>query len=360
MSNAFRRSGPARPHLTRGSGGLSGEIAKLREDTAVAFDAVDAATPVIAMFISPSSAAVSAAGIKGTFASTAAPVTLTGADFDGALAPGTGPALLNSPKRVTITVAGSGTPANWTGGTVTVTGTDSNGNALEEDVVSAAGAGTTTTVNYFATVEQIELPTASGTLASLTIGAAADTASIATITSDTAAQVLDFSDNAVWNRARIGNRRLAYARRISFVFSSHADWDASTIVVRGTDANGELITSNILVPNGGNATVTTDKFFTEFSFVVPVQSGTGGTCAVGPEGTSLGLSRDPISDVEAVAVQREASRASAVGAWSVPTLGAVDFSSVSNAAPYGRYTPDASVPIDGVRQYMLAYYPAAA
>lgn len=359
MSNAFRRLGAARPHLVRGSGGLAGEIAKLREDTAVGFDAVEASTPVVNV-ITPSSAAVSAAGIKGAFASTAAPVTLTGADFDGTLAPGTGPALLNSPKRVTITVAGSGTPANWTGGTITVTGTDVNGNVLEEDVTSAAGAGTTTTVNYFATVEQIELPTASGTGASLTIGAAADTASIATLNSAVTAQVVDFSDATLWNRARIGNRRLPYARRLSFVFSSSADWDATTIVVRGKDANGELISSDILIANGGGTTVTTDKFFTEFSFVIPAQSGAGGTCAVGPEGTSVGLTRDPISDVEAVAVQREASRANSAGAWSVPTAGVIDTASVTNAGPYGRYTPDSSVPIDGVRQYLLAYYPAAA
>lgn len=359
MSLAFR-SGPRVEHLVRGQGGVAGEVGKLRSDVAAAFDAMEQSGIHVVRFIGPSTAAGAAAGIKAAAASVAAPVTWTGADFDGPLAPGTGDAILNSPKKVRLTVAGT-TPADWLGGIVTVTGTDANGNALSEDVTSAAGAGTTDTVNYFATVSQIELPAAAGTDATIAAGTVADTASIASLASAATAQVIDGSDPATgWNRARIGNRRLAYARRISFVFNADVSWITSTILVIGRDAAGNRIQSSIAVPNGGGSTVTTDKFFLEIErMTIPAQGGTAGTCAVGPEETSIGLDLDPISDVEAVAVIREASRANSGAAWAVPTGGAVDPASVTNAGPLGRYTPHSSVPFDGVREYVLAYLSAA-
>ena len=357
MSLAFR-SGPRLEHLVRGQSGLAGEIGKLRRDVAEAFDTVEAGGVSLARFSSPSTGAADADGIKTTFASAAAPVTLDETTFDGALAPGaSGPALINSPKQVTLTVGGGGTPADWLGGDVVVTGVDVDGDPLTETVSSAAGAGVTTTTNYFATVTTVELPAAANTGAQLTLGVAADTAAIASFTSATSPQVFDAADvPSVWNRARIGNRTMAYPRRVSFVFSNSADWDATTITVRGRDALGDVITSSVAIPNGGNATVTTDKFFSSIERIsVPAQSGTGGTCAVGPEGTSVGLSIDPISDVEAVAVLREVSRASSAVAWTVPAAGAVDDSSVSNSGPYGRYTP--AVAFDGIRSYVLAYLP---
>lgn len=359
MSLSFR-GGPRLEHIVRGQGGVAGEVGKLRSDVAAAFDALEQSGIHVMRFIGPSTALGAAAGIKAAAASVAAPVTWTGADFDGPLAPGTGDAIINSPKRVRLTVAGA-TPAHWLGGTVTVIGTDSSGAPLEEDVVSAAGAGTTDTVNYFATVEQIELPAASGTGATIAAGTIADAAAIATFTSKTTVQVFDGSDpSSGWNRARIGNRRLAYARRISFVFDGSADWDPTTIVVRGRDAAGNQITSNVSVAT--STTAVTDKFFLEVErYTVPAQTGTGGICTVGPEETSVGLDLDPISNVEAVAVLREASRANSGAAWAVPVAGAVDDSTVTNAGPLGRYVPDAgTVPFDGIREYVLTYLPKTA
>jgi hypothetical protein len=360
MSLAFSR-GPRVEHIVRGQSGVSGEVSKLRKDVSDAFDVIEVGSIHMMKFTGPSSGLALTAGIKAAFASAATPVTLTGTDFDGVLAPGTGAAIINTPKKVTLIVAGSGTPADWLGGTVEFTGTDSDGNVLVEDVVSAAGAGTTTTTHYFASITQVALPVATSTGASLTLGVAADTASIATFTSDTVAQVIDGTDNTKFNRTRKGNRALRYARRISFIFNSHADWDATTIVVRGRDVRGNQISSNILVANGGGTTVTTDKFFKSIERVtIPAQSGTNGTVAVAPFETSLGLDLDAISDVEAVAVVREASRADSASAWSVPTAGAVDDSSVANALPYGAYTPHSSVPMNGVREYVLTYIPKAA
>jgi len=360
MSLAFTK-GPRVEHITRGQSGVAGEVGKVRKDVSDAFDVIEQATPHVMRRVGPSTGLVLANGIKLQFASTASPTTLVNTDFDGVLAPGTGPAIINTPKKVTFTVGGGGTPANWLGGVVEITGTDADGHALVEDITTAAGAGTTTTLNYFATVTQVTLPAASGTAAQLTLGVAADTASIASLTSNTVAQVIDGTDNTKWNRSRRGNRPAKYARRISFIFNSDASWISTTIVVRGRDVRGKTITSNIAVPNGGGSTVSTDKFFlTVERITIPAQGNTTGTCAVAPLETELGLAMDPISDVEAVAVLREASRADANSAWSVPTAGVVDDSSIANAGPYGRYIPDSSIPINGVREYVLVYIPKSA
>lgn len=360
MSQAFK--GTARAgHLLRGEGGVSGEVGLLRKQVSDAFDAMEQSGVFTMRIVGASTDATAAAGIKAQFASSASPVTLTGTDFDGPLAPSTGGAIINTPKKLTFTVGGGGTPGNYTGGNIIWTGKDSFGNFLQETTVSSAGAGVTTTTNYFAELDQVELVAQGGTAAQLTIGTLADTGAIASITSSASAQILDPNDNTVWNRARLGNREMKYARRISFVFSNNASWITSSITVTGPDINGEMISSSIAVPNGGNATVTTDKFFAgPVRISVPAQGGTAGTCQVGPFSTSIGLAVDAISNVEAVAVSREASRADAFSAWSVPTAGAVDDSAQSNAGPYGAYTPDSSVVPNGVREYLLAYFPKAA
>lgn len=354
MSQAF--SGKARaPHLTRGQGGLKGEVGILRAEVEDAFDAMEQSGVFVARLIAPSTDAGSANSIKTTFASVAAPVTYTDVDFTGALAPGNGPAIINTPKKIIFTVGGGGTPADWTGSHIIYTGVASDGSVLEEEVISAAGAGSVTTTNYFAELNQVEIVSAQGgTGAQLTLGTVADTGAIASIASSTSAQVLEPGDNTVWNRARLGNRKMPYARRISFVFSNSASWIVSSITVTGHDINGKQISSTVAIPNSGNATVTTDKFFVgPVRIAVPAQGGALGTCQVGPLSTSVGLAVDPISDVEAVAVVREATRANTASAWSVPAAGAIDDSAVANAGPYGAYTP-ATAP-DGVREYVVAY-----
>ncbi len=361
MSQAF--SGKARaPHLTRGQSGVAGEVGILRREVEEAFDAMEQSGVFVARFVGLSTDATAVAGIKAAFASAAAPQTLTGVDFDGPLAPGTEGAIIKTPKKCTLTVGAGGTPADWLGGDVIWTGTDVNGAALEETVASAPGAGTTTTTNYFATVEQFEVvdPQA-GVGAVLELGVLADTGAIASITSSTSAQILESGDSSVWNRARLGNRKMAYPRRISFVFSVAASWIASSIQVTGPDVNGKTISSSIAVPPGGGATVTTDKFFAgPVRISVPAQGAALGTCQVGPFSASVGLAVDPISDVEAVAVTREAARADAFSAWAVPAAGALDDSSIANAGPYGAYTPNAAVVPNGVREHLIAYFPKAA
>lgn len=95
----------------------------------------------------------------------------------------------------------------------------------------------------------------------------------------------------------VGYRSMSIARKLAFVFSSHADWDATTITVTGTDCDGVAQTEDFAVPNGGAATVAGVKFFkTVSSISIPAQSGTGGTytfgtvaptVAVGSSGTKV-------------------------------------------------------------------------
>lgn len=354
LSKAFGSKSPARPHLVVGPGGQANEIEKLRSDVDEAFLSLEKGGVIVKYFTQVPTDAVDADGIKTTFVSSVAPVVLTGTDFDGILAPGTGSALIKSPKRVTLTVDGGGTPAHWTGGDLVFTGKDVDGKALSETVASGAGAGTTTTVNYFAQLDSVSIPAQGGALAQLTLGVAADAANIASLVASTSAQILD--TNAEFNRARVGNRPMPYGRRISFIFGASADWITSNITIEGLDVRGKRISETIAVPNGGGGTVNTTKFYAQvLKISIPAQGGSVGTATVGFLNTELGVDVNPLSDVEAVAVIREANDPG-TGVWAVPAAGALDPESVTNADPYGRYIP-ATAP-DGIRSYVIAYLPS--
>ena len=80
----------------------------------------------------------------------------------------------------------------------------------------------------------------------------------------------------------IGAGEIYPPRNITLTFSSHANWDATTAVVAGTDENGVAITENFSIPDGGNATVTgATKFRAVTSITIPAQSGTSGTFTAG-------------------------------------------------------------------------------
>lgn len=80
----------------------------------------------------------------------------------------------------------------------------------------------------------------------------------------------------------LGNTELFPPRNVTLTLSSHADWDATTAVVTGTDENGAVVTENLTIPNGGDATVTgATAFRTITSLLIPAQSGTGGTFTFG-------------------------------------------------------------------------------
>lgn len=103
----------------------------------------------------------------------------------------------------------------------------------------------------------------------------------------------------------IGAAAMLPPRNVVLVLSNHADWDLTTAVVTGEDEEGRVVQEALVIPNGGNATVTGVQHFRKItSLYIPAQSGTGGTATMGT-GSSLG----PIGhiDVHGVAVY-DASR----------------------------------------------------
>lgn len=80
----------------------------------------------------------------------------------------------------------------------------------------------------------------------------------------------------------IGEDEISPPRNLTFTFDTHADWNPTTIVVTGIDANGRTITESFAVPDGGNATVTGTRVFAQVTGIsVPAQGGIGGTFTVG-------------------------------------------------------------------------------
>jgi hypothetical protein len=80
----------------------------------------------------------------------------------------------------------------------------------------------------------------------------------------------------------VGQGAMDPPRSLAFVFNSHADWDATTAVVTGTDSAGNTISENFAIPNGGNATVSGTKLFRKVTqVVIPAQTGTNGTFTLG-------------------------------------------------------------------------------
>jgi len=110
---------------------------------------------------------------------------------------------------------------------------------------------------------------------------AADDDAIATALASAASAVV-YSDTDL--DGAIGAGRIFPARSLTLKLNSHADWDATTAYVRGLDGDGNPVTEEFTIPDGGNATVD-GNFGIAFSEVhsvhLPAQSGTNGTCDVG-------------------------------------------------------------------------------
>lgn len=104
----------------------------------------------------------------------------------------------------------------------------------------------------------------------------------------------------------IGAGRAVPAQQVTATFSSHVDWDATTAVVTGEDADGNPQTDTIAIPNGGAATASTVKAFSRVtSILIPAQSGTGGTATIGYAPTAPELSRRDFPGIALYDVSRE-------------------------------------------------------
>ena len=357
ISQAFGSKTPLKPHLVEGPGGLAAEIDKLRKDTDEAFATVETSIAgetfgsVFAPRIEVQTGVTN--GLLLSTASIVAPTTYTGAGngFTGKLAPGAaGNAFVTCPKRLKLTIGGTG--ADWLGGTVHVIGKDADGLAQTEDIVSAAGTGTTTGVKYWTEISSVALPACGDVNATVQIGVADEVACI--MNGGSTAGVQTLTGNGAFNRNRIGNRLMTIARAVSIVFSSHADWDATTGVLSGIDINGNAISENISIPNGGG-TVNGAKFFAQITqFVIPAQSGTGGTFTMGIRDAILGLPKLKIDGAIAAVALKEATQVDSSAAWTAPTAGTV--TDAASALPNGSYTPNTAP--DGASGRILVYLTA--
>lgn len=86
----------------------------------------------------------------------------------------------------------------------------------------------------------------------------------------------------------VGQDEMVPPRNITITATNNADFDLTTWYVRGRDENGLPQEEAFVMPNGGNTTLTGNKFFSKVTEVyVPAQSGTGGSYTVG-FGSKLG------------------------------------------------------------------------
>lgn len=159
-SGQFTGQRAARPHLVRGSGGLSGEIADLRQDIIDDF----AANACIALEVFTNPVVADPNGIKESFASAATDQDFSGSDLDGAV--GTG--VMDPPRNITITTSNN---ADINAVDVVITGTDINDQPLE-DTITLTDDGNTTDVGVaaFKTVTRIQIPAQAGAGATIEVG----------------------------------------------------------------------------------------------------------------------------------------------------------------------------------------------
>lgn len=86
----------------------------------------------------------------------------------------------------------------------------------------------------------------------------------------------------------VGAGNMTPPRNVVLVLNSHADWDATVATVTGVDADGNVQQEDLLIPNGGNVTVTGVKLFAKItSLYIPAQTGATGTFTLGT-GSALG------------------------------------------------------------------------
>lgn len=108
---------------------------------------------------------------------------------------------------------------------------------------------------------------------------AADADAIKTNIGSTAgSQALDADDfNGV-----IGSGRIFPPSTIALALSLHADWNATTATLEGLDENGLPVSESLSIPDGGNATVTSENYYSRVTgLTIPAQAGTGGTAQLG-------------------------------------------------------------------------------
>jgi len=138
---------------------------------------------------------------------------------------------------------------------------------------------------------------------------------------------------------------LANPRNVTFTTAGATPSDApATVVVTGTDVDGEAITETLNVPQTATIVEGAKAFATIVSVVFAAGDGTGATVAMG-YGSKFGFRKKAKVRSAIVNVIREIAAGAFVtnGTFVVPATG----------APYGTYTPNTAA--DGANDYSFTY-----
>jgi hypothetical protein len=89
----------------------------------------------------------------------------------------------------------------------------------------------------------------------------------------------------------IGAGLIIPAQQLTATLNNHADWDATSSIFTYEDVDGKIVRETVLIPNGGNQTITTLGAARRFiSWYIPAQTGTNGTATIGTAPTAPVLS----------------------------------------------------------------------
>lgn len=331
-SGLFSTARTAISHLVRPGGGLSGEIWDMRKDV------VDTLAPLAAVAVEEytnvvGSAAPGAATLLAAAASVAAPVTVLKAAM---LTTGIAQLAL-CPRALTITTAGT-TPADAPANAV-ITGVSATGAVQTETLVVAQTAASATTTNIWSDVTSVVYPAAEGTGATMAIGIAAAQLRPATAT---VASAVTVAGSSLFQGMLSANA----PRALVFTVAGTTPADApATATVVGKDANGDVCTEVVTLPQTAT-TVTTKYFYSSVTSVAyPAADGTGATVAISIS-AAVGLKKKVKSRAGLVGLIREISGGSVVtnGTLTGPT---------TTTLPNGSYAPNAT--FDGTTDFAIYY-----
>jgi hypothetical protein len=147
----------------------------------------------------------------------------------------------------------------------------------------------------------------------------------------------------------VGEGEMDPPRNLSVTTSAHTDIDAVDVAVEGVDVNGDAITEDITLTDGGGVTDLGAKAFKKVTKItVPAQSGAGGLLEFG-FGTILGLGKKIVSRAGALAVLTEIE----AGTVKAGDALAGTYADAATGAPNGTYDP--GVAPDGANDYAVYY-----
>lgn len=206
--------------------------------------------------------------------------TFDAADFDGVVGPG----LMRPTRMVTLIFDAH---ADWNPTWGTFWGIHENGQLVSEPFL----LGTSVTVQLrhrYRKAVKITIPGQTGAGGTFTVGYAANVAAAYVADPDAicvgplaSAAVGQLFGGAQFNGV-IGTGWTFPAKQVTATFNNHGDWDATNMVIAGEDEDGNPQTDTIAIPNGGNSTVTSAKFFSRVtSCWIPAQTGANGTATIG-------------------------------------------------------------------------------